>query len=264
MLESLYNDYIWSARHCGRERDSFSLRRENGLPMYTFWHFFNSVDLLTPNGLIVTEPNACYICPPNVKQYFVSHGPLCHDWLHFDAKTAKAAESYGIETERLYYPNKPNSITDIIAKIEQETFTPNSYYEDYIDLKLSELFIILSRDCNENKSALNAGTRELFKEIRVKMLTHPEREWTVEELARQALMSSSNFHLIYKRLFGASPMRDLTDIRISGAKYHLINTDFPVKYIAQKAGYGNQYHFSKQFKAAVGVSPTEFRKQNKA
>ncbi len=48
--------------------------------------------------------------------------------------------------------------------------------------------------------------------------------------------------------------------RINAAKALLCDTNLPLKAIAGKLGYTNEYFFSRQFKSFVGVSPGAFRK----
>lgn len=251
----------WCVRHCGRERDGFELKRD-GLSVYTFWHFFNSVDLLTPDGIVTTKPNACYVCPPHTRQYFLSHGSLLHDWFHFDEKTAEKWLEYGLKFETLYYPEQVGFITDITEKIEMEHYSKNAFFEEYIDSELSELFIGIVRACSTESGHLSNEITELFHKIRFKMLTHIDCDRSVDDLAKEALVSPSYFHAVYKELYGVSPARDLTDNRIKEAKYHLLNSSFSVGEIAELCGFKSPYHFSKQFKKYVGMSPTEFRKRS--
>ena len=44
------------------------------------------------------------------------------------------------------------------------------------------------------------------------------------------------------------------------AKELLFETDLKVNEISAKVGYDNEKHFMKSFKAYVGVSPSEYRK----
>jgi len=48
--------------------------------------------------------------------------------------------------------------------------------------------------------------------------------------------------------------------KINGAKALLCDTNLPLKAIAGKLGYSNEYFFSRQFKSFAGVSPGAFRK----
>ena len=49
---------------------------------------------------------------------------------------------------------------------------------------------------------------------------------------------------------------------MSNAKNLLGNTTYNINEIAQIVGYENQLYFSRLFRKNVGVSPSEYRKQN--
>jgi transcriptional regulator GlxA family with amidase domain len=50
------------------------------------------------------------------------------------------------------------------------------------------------------------------------------------------------------------------DLRIGEAKKLLATTPLKVNEISARVGYDNEKHFMKSFKAIVGVSPSEYRK----
>jgi len=74
-------------------------------------------------------------------------------------------------------------------------------------------------------------------------------------------LSESHFFALYKKNYGLSPMRDLINARITAAKNLLMFTDKKISEIAEKTGYSNPYHFSRQFKQITGITPIAFRKQ---
>ena len=76
-------------------------------------------------------------------------------------------------------------------------------------------------------------------------------------------LSPSRFRVVYKSLFGVSPIRDLIEARIDRAKDLLLEEETDsLSRIAEKLGYKNQYDFSRQFKQITGLSPSGFRKNN--
>jgi AraC-like DNA-binding protein len=91
------------------------------------------------------------------------------------------------------------------------------------------------------------------------MMTHPEREISVEELAALAGMSRSSFGTHFARAFGRSPHSFLIESRLRRAAHFLQTTDLPVKTIAGKIGYRSRSNFSHAFKALYGVDPNAYR-----
>ncbi|MCL2320582.1 MAG: AraC family transcriptional regulator [Oscillospiraceae bacterium] len=73
--------------------------------------------------------------------------------------------------------------------------------------------------------------------------------------------SSAYLSKIFKEHTGTSPGKYLNEYRINIAKKLLMDSNLSVKDIAQKVGFEDQFHFSKNFKNTVGISPLQFREQ---
>lgn len=73
-------------------------------------------------------------------------------------------------------------------------------------------------------------------------------------------MNYSLFSYEFKRYTGSNFVNYLRDVRMSEAKRLLAETDLRIAEIGKRVGYENEKHFMKTFKAACGVSPTEYRK----
>ncbi len=101
--------------------------------------------------------------------------------------------------------------------------------------------------------------RSFADEIRDYLFEHAHEKITVEELAQRVGLSRAHFIREYKRRTGRSPMEDLRHIRIEQAKGILLTTDLPLKAIAEKTGFYDEYHLSKVFKQVTGVPPGRCR-----
>lgn len=73
-------------------------------------------------------------------------------------------------------------------------------------------------------------------------------------------MNYSLFSYMFKEYTGSNFVNYLKGIRMEEAKKLLKETDMRIIEISQQVGYDNEKHFMKTFKATVGVSPSEFRK----
>ena len=62
---------------------------------------------------------------------------------------------------------------------------------------------------------------------------------------------------------GISPKEFLTEFRISRGKEQLALTDLSVEEIAVSCGYRNSLAFGKVFKQKVGITPTQYRNDNR-
>lgn len=73
-------------------------------------------------------------------------------------------------------------------------------------------------------------------------------------------MNYSLFSLLFKQYTGVNFSGYLQELRVNEAKRLLEETDWRVNEICRRAGFSDDKHFLKVFKAAVGFSPTEYRR----
>ncbi|MEV4534402.1 helix-turn-helix domain-containing protein [Asanoa sp. NPDC049518] len=88
-------------------------------------------------------------------------------------------------------------------------------------------------------------------------LDHP---LTVEDLARQANMSSRNLARHFRSATGTTPLQWLSTQRIRRAQELLENTDASIDAIAEAAGMGTATTLRRHFHRTVGVAPDAYRR----
>ena len=67
----------------------------------------------------------------------------------------------------------------------------------------------------------------------------------------------------FKKHYGKTPSRVITDLRIQKAKELLSATDCSISQIAEDCGFDNVYYFSNAFKKETGMTPSAYRKLNR-
>ncbi len=92
---------------------------------------------------------------------------------------------------------------------------------------------------------------------------HYFREIDVASLAAQLGFSRAYFTSLFLRQTGDSPYRYLTKIRIEKAKEFLKHSENTIENVAYLVGFASLQRFSDAFKSHVGVSPLQYRKENK-
>ncbi len=88
----------------------------------------------------------------------------------------------------------------------------------------------------------------------------PEREWTVDDLAREAGLSRTVFAERMRDLVGVAPMQYLTEWRMECALRLLSESALPIAEIAKRSGYNSDASFNRAFKRHFGVGPGKFHK----
>ncbi|HEX9036836.1 MAG TPA: AraC family transcriptional regulator [Ktedonobacterales bacterium] len=88
---------------------------------------------------------------------------------------------------------------------------------------------------------------------------NPERDWTVDDLARAAAVSRSTLADRFTLLIGEPPMRYLTRWRMQLAQHLLRQTELTVATVAARVGYASEVAFGHAFKRYVGQPPVLWR-----
>ncbi|GGG02362.1 cupin [Rhodococcoides trifolii] len=89
----------------------------------------------------------------------------------------------------------------------------------------------------------------------------PERDWTVESLARHVAMSRSAFAARFTEMVGEPAVSYLTRYRMQVATTELAETGVVVSELAGRLGYRSEAAFSRAYKRTTGVSPGSMRKR---
>jgi len=100
-----------------------------------------------------------------------------------------------------------------------------------------------------------------------KILSHIEYvsphfdELKLYEWAEELGLGKSRFHELFKRDTGYTPNEYLTKLQMQRIAEELIFSSSSVTELAEKYGYSSIHYFSKAFRKATGLSPTQYREK---
>ena len=94
-------------------------------------------------------------------------------------------------------------------------------------------------------------------------MKNPELPWKINEIAESLYLSKSYLQKIYKSYFGKSIIEEMIQFRIDNAKTLLSQTDMTVTEISRECGYSSYNYFVRQFRSCEGVSPSDYRDEQK-
>jgi len=85
------------------------------------------------------------------------------------------------------------------------------------------------------------------------------RPWTVDQLARLGNMSRAAFARVFHEVLGQTPMKYLTEWRMTVARDLLRTQDVPLTEVADRVGYSSLYAFATAFRRHHGQPPGRWR-----
>jgi AraC-like DNA-binding protein len=126
-------------------------------------------------------------------------------------------------------------------------------------LLLREALRLHAEDTSDANGWLAATSDPVVSRALKLLHDDPTRDWSAEELARQANTSRSVLGGRFKALLGQSPIRYLVEWRMQIAADLLRTTSLKLAAIAEQTGYGSEAAFSRAFHRHVGQWPAEWR-----
>jgi AraC family transcriptional regulator len=101
-------------------------------------------------------------------------------------------------------------------------------------------------------------TRRVVEAIRL-VESGAARRVELKEMAATAGMSKYHFLRVFRRLTGVTPHQYLISARLRRAALALSSSRHPVIAVALDSGFGDLSTFNKTFRAAFGLTPTQYR-----
>lgn len=84
---------------------------------------------------------------------------------------------------------------------------------------------------------------------------------SAEHLAFEVMLSKGKIQAGFVKRTGSTLHEYLIHVRIGKAKELLVNTNHPIKVVADAAGFINDSHFCKVFRKYNAISPVQYRLQ---
>ena len=116
-------------------------------------------------------------------------------------------------------------------------------------------------NCTLSLSKTQGKNSQIGREL-IKYMTDNFADVTLEKVAAYAGYSKTHICRIFKETIGKSFSDILADIRISRAKYSILNRNMSIKDIALKCGYDSVEYFQRLFKKKTGMTPGQYRRKN--
>lgn len=155
--------------------------------------------------------------------------------------------------ERFVTEDIPEFVTDVTEISEAEI----SDFETILEKSLEKL--------NDKHRAIeenNTDYKEQIYRLRRNIISSPQNNWDIREIASRISVSRSHLQRLYKQFFSVSIKDDVINARMKKAAQLLTNTNLRIQEIAYRCGYNNENHFMRQFKEKTGVTPSVYRRQS--
>ena len=92
----------------------------------------------------------------------------------------------------------------------------------------------------------------------------PAEPWRLADLARAVNLDPAYLGRLFAQCTGSTPMGFLARLRAERAAALLVNSALPAARVGAAVGWDDPTYFARRFRTLVGLTPTEYRRRNKA
>lgn len=157
------------------------------------------------------------------------------------------------------YITKPFSVSYFMARIENLLNQRKRLQNIFGFLDKNEF-----KDFNPLPCLITDQDEEMMKKVMIAIEQNIDNNnFSIEELGSTVGLNRTTFCNKIKSLTGFTPVEFMRDIRIKRAAQLISDSQLLIKEIAFMTGFLDIKYFSKSFKNKYGVTPMEYRKQNR-
>ncbi|GMQ58517.1 AraC family transcriptional regulator [Vallitalea sediminicola] len=211
---------------------------------------------------IVQEGDFYFIQPGQKHREISYREPIEFRYLKFRYNNNKKIEDPSLQIIR----NVDKNVIELIEKILLELENQQSGAKQIVEAIILELIWSVRRilnivdDFNPNKFGYkNTLVKKAVEYIKLNKF----QKLTVKQIADSCNVSPDYLSHIFKDITELTLLQFIESIRMNEAMSMIINSDLNINQIAYKLGYNDSLYFSKKFKKSFGMSPSNYRKQNK-
>jgi AraC-like DNA-binding protein len=213
---------------------------------------------LVAGALLVGQAGDEYVC----SHEHHAGGDSCLSF-HFSAELAEQLGRGLPVFERGAAPPLPALM--VLGELAQAALERRSELAlEEVGLLLAERFTELASDRATTPQRVSSMDRRRAVDAALWLDSHAHEEVGLEELAREAGLSSYQFLRMFSRALGVSPHQYLVRVRLRRAARLLVERELSVTEVAYAVGFGDLSNFVRTFGRAAGMSPGAFREAGRA
>ncbi len=175
----------------------------------------------------------------------------CEDSIRFAGPLADALMQSGIIGNGVFPLGKVRALPPLLELLADPAV--DSQLRAGVELQR----LLLKLYGNKRRNSPRHSEIELLIE---ELKSHPEKWWTVSDMAEFCNLGCDQLRRLFLRHTGVRPKIYVDRLKLKYAASLLLGSERPIAEVAAELGYVDQYHFSRRFKAVMGLSPVMYRR----
>lgn len=233
-------------------------------------HHFHQMDVMLDGELtlILEGENGCqtgqagdaWIIPPLVKHGVMSR----HSFRYCSFKFFLASQFwplFGTQFQRFVAPAYLCALVDAMGK---RSSVPSPLISQQAAAAITCCLVELAdqHPVRESTDDRLNEFQQLLWPLLEQVQKEPSIKWNVAQMANRMSLSADYFSRCFHRVIGQTPQRYVLEAAMRASAGRLLEVPVhPIKEIAERAGYGNVYAFTRAFTQVFEISPAAYRRQ---
>ncbi|MBP1992188.1 AraC-like DNA-binding protein [Paenibacillus eucommiae] len=221
------------------------------------FHRLKSNGKIAPNIFVVS-----FVCNSNPMAYFANN-KLFHLGDYERSILAQLMKE-GLDA---FGPNPTDSSPKVLSFKKEASFASEQLFK--ISLEAILIQLIRKEQKTKHEKALSTSTRENqaihFSEKIIKYLEENlHKKITLDHLCAEFGIGRTQINIIFKKTTGIGLIEYVNQLKIDHAKIYIREEAYNITEIAELLGYSSVHYFSRHFKKATDMTPSEYSKTLKA
>lgn len=212
----------------------------------------------------VTEGNIIIFPPEQPQRYCLRASQnSVSQYIHFTGTGCAGLMAWFLAGNgRVFYVGKSAACNMLLERMAQEMIFKTELYEELCAAYLHQVLVLFQRKAMGHLENARAQTEKRIGSVCLRMQREFHLDIPLEQYAAQCCLSKSRFAHLFTQQVGKSPGAYRNELRLAHAKELLLMTDLPIGEIGELVGFQNAHYFSRLFTAAVGCTPSSYRKSS--
>jgi AraC-like DNA-binding protein len=238
---------------------------------HVFWNLYYQVEGTSEWELGGTtyrlSPGGFWASPPNISHGMLQLPPERHHYFYMGFHLRQATERLGIPQsnwpETGVHSPKAQSLFEPFRHLVTEASIIRPLRTLGLRLTLDSLIVEATRLLSEKDERVPGVFHPAVEIVRDILERQPGEGWKISDLANIAGVSPPHLIRLFTKEIGVSPHQYLTRVRIQRAQEALRTSDIAITDLAHDLGFHSSQHFASSFKAAIGITAQQYRKQSR-
>ena len=242
-------------RFYGRHKFSTNNIRED---FYLLILIEGSFDVYLNGKIVPISEGDAIIFPPNERFIYSKSQEenVYYLWTHFTGSYAECLiKKLGLPLNSIIKNADCAQAVSAFENAFELTLKNSSFIDSELSVFINNLLINIAKSLKSESSE-----KHIAKSLTI-INESFSSDIAIAELANAENLSVSRYNYVFKKSMGVSPLKYITSLRMSKAKYLLKNTDLTVSQIANECGYSDSHFFHRIFKNENEMTPKQYREK---